>query len=321
MTTEPADKGGAPVACRLCGSSRVRRVGMKRGKFLDREFDFWLCPACDYMFVDPFPGYAVYDEAYYEGRGADPYVNYEAEHQDYRSTDRMIEFDDLWRVASGYVAENIPEGTVDWLDFGCGAGGLMRYISDKKGFSSGARRWPIRAAGHDVGTYADKLRSGDGLRILSPDQLAAEPDGRYDVVSMIEVVEHLEFPDPVFALAARLLKPGGLLLLTTGNVAGPVPRMKGLDYGYIIPEVHVGYFTPRALRTVYARHGLKPVLFRYRGVVQFKVLKTLRTTGKQGFARAAMGLPFVVNLLDGLFGTSGMPCATKPRGNPSFTGT
>jgi SAM-dependent methyltransferase len=202
---------------------------------------------------------------------------------------------------------------VDWLDFGCGAGGLLRYLTDKGSITSGSRSWPIRAAGHDVGTYADKLRDADGLRILSLEQLAAERAGSFDIISMIEVVEHLEFPDPVFALAARLLKPGGLLLLTTGNVSGPVPRMKGLDYGYILPEVHVGYFTPRALETVYRRHGLRPVNFRYRGVVQFKVLKTLRTPGKQRLARMAMSLPFVVRTLDGLFGTSRMPCAAKPR--------
>jgi SAM-dependent methyltransferase len=277
MSTEPAARDAAPVACRLCASRSVTRVGSKRGKFLGRDFDFWLCPACDYMFVEPFPGYAVYDQAYYEGRGPDPYVNYEAEHRDYRKTDRMIEFDDLWRVASGFVTGSIPEGTVDWLDFGCGAGGLLRYLTDKGSINSGGRSWTIRAAGHDVGTYADKLRASDGLRILSLEELAAEPSGSFDVISMIEVVEHLEFPDPVFALAARLLKPGGLLLLTTGNVSGPVPRMKGLGYGYILPEVHVGYFTPRALRTVYGRQGLRPVTFRYRGVVQFKVLKTLRT--------------------------------------------
>jgi SAM-dependent methyltransferase len=313
MTTESAARDKAPVACRLCGSLSVTRVGSKRGAFLKREFDFWHCPACDYMFVEPFPGYAVYDQAYYEGRGPDPYVNYESEHRDYRSTDRMIEFDDLWRVASGFVAGNFPEGTVDWLDFGCGAGGLLRYLTDKGFFGSRGRRWPIRAAGHDVGTYADKLRADDGLRILSLEQLAAERAGSFDIISMIEVVEHLEFPDPVFALAARLLKPGGLLLLTTGNVAGPVPRMKGLDYGYILPEVHVGYFTPRALGTVYVRHGLRPVTFRYRGVVEFKVLKTLRTPGKQRLARLAMRLPFVVRALDWLFGTSRMPCAVKPR--------
>ncbi|HXN35450.1 MAG TPA: methyltransferase domain-containing protein [Opitutaceae bacterium] len=313
MTTEPVAGTRGAVTCRCCGSGPVTYVGRKRGKFLVRDFDFWRCPACDYMFVEPFSGYAVYDKAYYEGRGADPCVDYESEHRDYRSTDRMMEFDDLWRIASGFIEDNIPEGAVEWLDFGCGAGGLLRYLTDKGAFESGGGRWPIRVAGSDVGAYAERLRVADGLRILGIEQLASEPAGSYDVVSMIEVVEHIEFPDPVFALAARLLKPGGLLLLTTGNLSGPVPRMRGLGYAYVIPEVHVGYFTPRALETSYARHGLRPVSFRYDGVVRFKVLKTLRTSGKQRIARMAMALPLVVRAFDGLFGTSRMPCAVKPR--------
>jgi SAM-dependent methyltransferase len=313
MTTEPAERGGAPVACRCCGSERVTLRGTRHSRFLGRDFDFWHCPACDFMFVEPFSGYAIYNEAYYRGEGPDPYVDYESEYRDYRATERVVEFDDLWRVAAGFIADRAPGGAVEWLDFGCGAGGLLKYLSDRGELSSGGRRWPLRLTGHDVGTYADRLRRDDGFRILGPAELEAEPGARYDVISMIEVVEHVQFPDPVFALAARLLKPGGLLLLTTGNVASPVPRARGLDYGYIMPEVHVSYFTPRALGIIYTRHGLAPVLFRYDGVVRFKVTKTLKTPGRQRLARLAMRLPLVVRAIDFLFGASRMPCATKPR--------
>jgi SAM-dependent methyltransferase len=313
MTTEPADPGRPSVTCRCCGSDRVTFKGSKRGEFLGRDFDFWHCSSCDFLFVDPFPGYAVYDEAYYEGRGPDPYVDYESEYRDYRATDRMIEFDDLWRVASGFVAGNVPEGPIEWLDFGCGAGGGLKYLADRGEFRAGGRRWPLRVTGHDVGTYAERLKADDGFRILSLDELSAEPGARYDVISLIEVVEHVEFPDPVFALVARLLKPGGLLLVTTGNVASFVARTKGLGYAYFLPEIHVSYFTPRALGILYARHGLVPVRFRYDGVVRFKVLKTLRTSARQWIARQAMRLPLVVRAIDGLFGTSQMPCAMKPR--------
>jgi SAM-dependent methyltransferase len=299
--------------CRCCGSARVSLVGRKRGQFLKRDFEFWRCPACDFVFVVPFPGYGVYDEAYYRGRGPDPYVDYESEFRDYRATDRIEEFDDLWRVASGFIAENIPPGAIEWLDFGCGAGGLMKYLRDRGGHARGGLRWPLRVSGHDVGTYAQRLAREDGFRILSLAELEAEPAGRYDVISLIEVVEHLEFPDPVFALAARLLKPGGLLLLTTGNIASPVARRMGLAYAYMLPEIHVGYFTPRALRLIYGRHGLVPRRFLYDGVVRFKVIKTLRSAGRQRFARMALRLPLAVRLVDWLFGTSRMPCAAKPR--------
>ena len=313
MTTKPAEKGGGPVACRCCGSVRVTLRGTRSSRFLGRDFDFWHCPACDFMFVEPFSGYGIYDEAYYRGQGPDPYVDYESEYRDYRATERMVEFDDLRRVATAFIARNLPEGPLEWLDFGCGAGGLLKYLADRRELRSGKKRWPLRLTGHDVGTYAERLKADDGFRILGLDELAAEPDARYDVISMVEVVEHIEFPDPVFALVARLLKPGGLLLVTTGNISSLVARSKGLDYGYVMPEVHVSYFTPRALEIIYARHGLQPVRFRYDGAVRFKVVKTLRTAGRQRIARLAMRLPFVVRAIDGLFGTSQMPCATKPR--------
>jgi SAM-dependent methyltransferase len=310
MTTEATAR--ASISCRICGSSRVTLRGTRRGKFLARDFDFWHCPACDFLFVDPFPGYAIYDDAYYEGRGPDPFVDYESEYRNYRATDRLVEFDDLWRVAGGHVERNVPQGTLEWLDFGCGAGGLLKYLADRVALDAGGRHWPIRVTGHDVGIYAERLRKNDGFRILGPEELAAEPSARYDVISLIEVVEHLEYPDPVFGLAARLLKPGGLLLVTTGNIASFAARRLGLDYGYVIPEVHVGYFTPRALEVIYARHGLLPVRNRYDGVVRFKVLKTLRTPGRQRMARLGMRLPLVVRAIDSAFGTSEMPCATKP---------
>lgn len=313
MTTEPLASGGAAVACRCCGSRQVILRGAKHSRFLGRDFEFWHCPECDFTFVEPFTGYAIYDEAYYRGQGPDPYVDYESEYRDYRATDRMLELDDLWRVATGFIGENIPEGPVEWLDFGCGAGGLLKYLADKGELQSGGRAWPLRLAGHDVGIYADRLRKFDSFRILRPGELAAEPDARYDVISLVEVVEHVEYPDPVFALVSRLLKPGGLLLVTTGNIASLVPRLKGLDYGYVMPEVHVGYFTPRALQIIYSRHGLLPLWFRYDGAVRFKVVKTLRTPGRQRLARLAMRLPFVVRAIDALFGTSRMPCATKRR--------
>src|SRR5208283_5031007 len=110
MTTEPAASGGAFVACRCCGSALVTLRGTKRSRFLGRDFDFWHCPACDFMFVEPFSGTALYNES---------------EYRDYRTTDRMVEFDDLWRVATGFVADRLPEGAIEWLDFGCGAGGLL----------------------------------------------------------------------------------------------------------------------------------------------------------------------------------------------------
>ena len=194
------------------------------------------------------------------------------------------------------------------MDFGCGAGGFLKYLRER---GSLAGR-PLQLTGHDVGSYADLLRDADGFRMLDLAALDAEPAGRYDVISCIEVLEHLPHPDPIVATIARLLRPGGLLILTTGNLHSRAARAKGLDYRYYIPEVHVNLYNPHTLRFLYARHGLNPYAVRYDGVIRFKVLKSLRHRRLlHAIARVALAVPGVVRAIDRSHGVSAMPCAVK----------
>lgn len=296
-------------ACRACGSGRTRLRGRKLGTYLRREFDFHDCDDCGFLFVEPFSGFAIYDDAYYRGAGPDPYVDYEAEYSDWRGSDRRHEFADVLRIARGHLAGD-PGKSVRWLDFGCGAGALLKCLRETGAL--GGRT--LEVTGHDVGSYADRLRERDGFRILGLADLAALPDASFDVISMIEVIEHLPEPAEPVKLAARLLRPGGLLLLTTGNLGSPAARRAGLAYRYCVPEIHVSLFEPGCLSRLYARAGLEPLHVRYRGAVRFKVLKTLRhRPALRQLAALGLRLPPVVAAIDRLYGVSAMPCAVKPR--------
>lgn len=298
----------APV-CRACGSLRTRLRGTRRGRTRPTEFSFHDCTDCGLLFVEPFAGFELYDDAYYRGQGPDPFVDYETEYRDWRATDRRLELADLHRLAADHLRGDARPGPVRWLDFGCGAGALLKYLRDQ-GTIAGR---PLELAGHDVGSYANLLRDRDGFRILGLEQLAEEAPGTYDVVSMIEVIEHLPTPLPPVETIARLLRPGGLLLLTTGNLDCPVARRQGLNFGYCVPEIHVSLFNPAALGRLYRTAGLEPRNLRFRDAVRFKVLKNLRFRPRLRFAaRALLTLPPVVWLIDRLYGVSAMPCAVKP---------
>lgn len=302
----------AAPRCRACGSSDTDSRGSKRGTFLPRDYAFHACRACGLLFVEPFSGFEIYDDAYYRGEGADPFVDYESEYRDWRRTDRRLEFADLARLADGYVRARPAAGATPLrvLDFGCGAGGFLKFLRERG--ELGGR--PLDLTGHDVGSYADQLKRRDGFRILDLAEIAREPDAAYDVIAMIEVIEHLPAPAEPLALIARLLKPGGLLLLTTGNLDCRVARRQGIRYRYCMPEVHVSLFSPRSLSALYRRFGLEPHAVRYRGVVAFKVVKSLRHRPVlRALARAALALPPLRALVDALYGVSAMPCAVKPE--------
>ena len=309
---EKPQPGMSTPTCRCCGSTNLTLRGRKTGKFIPREFEFHACGDCGLLFVEPFSGFEIYNDAYYRGQGPDPYVDYETEYRDWRRSDRGLEFGDVARIADRYVrAANASTPTAEplrWLDFGCGAGGFLKFLRERG--QVGGRS--VIVEGHDVGSYAELLQRQDGFRILDFDELSREPAASYDVVSMIEVIEHLPDPRTAVALIARLLAPGGLLLLTTGNLDNPVARRQGIHYRYCAPEIHVSLFNPRCLAQLYRSVGLEPVRVRYRGAVKFKVVKSLRhQPALRALMRFALLFPPVVWAVDWLYGVSAMPCAAK----------
>jgi SAM-dependent methyltransferase len=272
----------------------------KTGTYVHRSFRFSQCSLCHFVSViNPITDYdKIYNEAYYEGRGADPLVDYAFELDYPKQTVRNFEWQGILNAVRYHYREGLER--VRWLDYGSGAGGLVRFLSDRK----------IDAYGFDVGGFTDRARAR-GIQILTPSELA-ERKGSFDVISLIEVLEHI--PDPVSLLqsVASLLRPAGLLFLTTGN-ADP-HRRTFASWGYVIPEVHVSYFSPESLARALDRAGLQSFpLGKNLGltdIVKYKILKAL------GFKRlnplfAILPWSLICRVTDRRYQLSAMPIATR----------
>lgn len=301
-------------SCRACGSSQTEGYGVQHRTTSATPFHYFRCRACRFLFVEPVTPDSIYDDAYYDGRGVDPTVNYRAEYEDFRQTDRIYEFEDLLRIASDHLRRETaaPLGpTVHWLDFGCGAGGLLKFLRETGRIGTANGPLPLELVGSDVGSYSTRLRTEAGFHIIAPDELGALPERSFDIISAIEVLEHIAEPAPVLKLLSRLLKPGGLLLLTTGNLASPMARWRGLKFSYCMPEIHVSLFSPATLCHLYSEAGLTPTWVRYRGVLNFKILKSAGSPSRRWFLRQALRAPGFRRIVDLLYGTSAMPCARR----------
>jgi SAM-dependent methyltransferase len=67
----------------------------------------------------------------------------------------------------------------------------------------------------------------------------------FDIITAIEVLEHVENVNQTLKFIHSLLKPGGLFFYTTGN-ARPF-RKRLLTWSYVAPEIHISFYEPKSL--------------------------------------------------------------------------
>ena len=130
------------------------------------------------------------------------------------------------------------------------------------------------------------------------------PSGRFDIVTMRMVVEHVERPDLFGESLGRLVKPGGVAVVFTTNRLSPVSILANLvpfRFHHAVKSwfwggdevdtfpVHYKLNSRRALDAMFERHGFRNVAFsklddlatfsqfRFLGLVEICAWKTLST--------------------------------------------
>ena len=101
------------------------------------------------------------------------------------------------------------------IDVGCG-GGILAESMARRG---------AQVTGIDMGEAPLAVAKLHGLetgvsveyRLGTAEELAAERAGQYDVVTCMEMLEHVPDPGAVVAACARLVKPGGQVFFSTIN--------------------------------------------------------------------------------------------------------
>lgn len=137
------------------------------------------------------------------------------------------------------------------LDVGCSRGQFVA-AAIATGFSAeGVEPAPriaeaARAAGVPVNT---------GL--LEDQQYA---DGSFDALTLFEVIEHLREPLPLLAECRRVLKPGGILLVSTANAESWTAAAMGARWDYFDMQKdggHISFYNPRSMAKVAAAAGFE----------------------------------------------------------------
>jgi len=144
-----------------------------------------------------------------------------------------------------FLADLIPIDAIH-LDIGCGPGTFLGNFSHAK-----------KAIGVDIAAdqihYANSTYSSEKIHFIHlHDPHLPFENSYFDVVSMVEVIEHLNFEtlNKLMTEALRVLKADGLLILSTPNYSSLWPalewtvnKLAKISYD----EQHISKFTPKTL--------------------------------------------------------------------------
>jgi SAM-dependent methyltransferase len=224
------------VSCAVCGAASARSKLRKGG------VEILECPCCGLAYWTPPPDFcpkAIYDGEYFEdaatGRGYDDYGGLEG-------SLRMT-------FARRLAQIPLPRTAARLLDLGAAFGFA---VAEARGAG-----WD--ATGLEISPAAARRasRAAAGRVVIASAEATPFAPEVFDAVTLWDVLEHLPDPHSAMAELTRILRPGGRILLSTGDVGSLAARLSGARWHlYTLPE-HLFFHSRRSLRLLLETHGFR----------------------------------------------------------------
>jgi 2-polyprenyl-3-methyl-5-hydroxy-6-metoxy-1,4-benzoquinol methylase len=234
--------------CEICGADAPEPVAARRDLLFggDTIYTICRCGGCGVLYQHPRPSEATIGQLYPHDTSYPSYRRDVAAEPLLRRLDRRYGLAKRCRL----VARHMRAGRL--LDVGCATGDFLSEMRRQPGWSvMGVEPSPA------AGRYA---HNQVGLTVVAGTlNAAAFADGSFDAVTMWDVLEHVYSPRDVIGEAARILRPGGVLVVNHPNTDSLDRRLfTRLWVGYELPR-HLYLYPPEMLRGLMAQHGLHEV--------------------------------------------------------------
>ena len=144
------------------------------------------------------------------------------------------------------LAERHPQ-LGDLLDVGAATGFFLDL----------ARRRGWKTCGVEPSQYASLVASQKNLTVHCGvlEELNL-PDASFDVITMWDVIEHVNDPSESLKAACCLLRPDGTLALNTPDAGSLLARLLGLKWHLVVPPEHLVLFGQESIRKLLEASGL-----------------------------------------------------------------
>lgn len=220
------NQSGTPEAppCLLCGKTSAEKWATTQDVeyfSLPGDFTFYHCTECGVLYIDPLPNdklAEIYPENYYSfTHGLDSPIYRIKQWLDGRLLHKLLKY--------------IPGDNLAALDVGGGTGWQLSLLQK------------LDARVQHTQVVDIDSNAADGAQSLGHEYFNGrieefETDQKYDVVLMLNLIEHVDDPIGIMSKIEQLLSPGGVVLIKT-------PNFDSLDARIFRHRYWSGYHCPR----------------------------------------------------------------------------
>lgn len=238
-------------ACKVCAGRDFRVLGSRGGAAhrsgAGEKTRIVKCRTCHLIFPNPMPYPAGEDTRYANVSGYFEDVMTVTDEGQRQLGDKLA------REAERLLGGRVPERGGRFLDVGCGRGEVVAAAQ--------ARGWDAEGCdlSEDFVRYAREV-NGVKAHAATLEQMNYA-DASFDVVTLVEVIEHLYDPAETVRELRRVVRPGGLVYISTPNEESVYQSLgnfyykaRGLDWVVNLCPTwnlyHIQGFSPRSLRYV-----------------------------------------------------------------------
>lgn len=210
--------------CKICNQTNSRFLLTKNGYSIKQ------CQSCGTCFIDKRIKSEklaeIYSEQYYQGKPTQNWINRLAQIKKYKKQGNL-------------------------LDFGCGVGDFLKKASKD-----------FKAIGLEISKSACAEATRKNLLVFNVSLKNLKPKQPFDVITMWDSIEHLKNPKSTLRQIKNLLKPGGLLAISTVNIKSLFFNIFKENWRYLIPPEHLFYFSPKSITKLLENLGFEILNFK-----------------------------------------------------------
>jgi 2-polyprenyl-3-methyl-5-hydroxy-6-metoxy-1,4-benzoquinol methylase len=274
-----------PICAQASGTYFATAQDIEYFTTLD-DFTFYRCDNCDVVFLNPMPSDRL-SEIY-------PANYYSFHVESGRSVaQRIKQFFDGGTFAA--LTRDIKGSSLAALDVGGGSGWLLNDL--KRAESRVARTTVV-----DIDPHTEEIarRNGHAYHLTTFEQF--DTSERFDIILMLNLIEHVTDPVAVLRKAKELLRPGGRIWIKTPNYDALDARIfKNRSWGGFHTPRHFVLFTKDSLVRHCEATGFTVVRCSYTQGAPFWTVSVINELRKLGLCTVTASRPSLENPLTPLF--------------------